>query len=238
MPRGSDELGIVADLWRFPVKSFGGERLRRAFVGPFGVLGDRRYSVRGNDKPLTARQASGMLRFSAAYRNGEAAEELTVVTPGGRGFTVDDAELTEELTGALGLDAPAVLDRTPMAFVDAAPLHILGEPSLAALGDSVGIDLDRRRFRANILVEPAGGAPFAEDTWIGRRLTIGEATIEVIVNTERCVVTTLDPDTTERDPRILKTLATTRENLFGVYARVLRPGWIATGDPIRMTEPG
>lgn len=60
----------------------------------------------------------------------------------------------------------------------------------------------------------------------------GEALIEVVVNTERCAVTTFDPDTLARDPRVLRALATTRENLFGVYARVLRPGWIATDNRI------
>ncbi len=238
MPRGSTAVGIVADLWRYPVKSFGGERLRRAFLGPFGVLGDRRYAVRGDDAPLTARRAGGMLRFSAAYANTEAAEHITVVAPNGDVFAVGDDALGHALADALDLDAPATIDRTPLAFVDAAPLHILGEPSIAALADSIGTDLDRRRFRANILVEPATGAPFEEDTWIGKRLTIGEAVIEVIVNTERCVLTTLDPDTAERDPRVLKALATSRENLFGVYARVLRPSWIATGDAILTTEDG
>ena len=239
MPRGSAApLGIVADLWRYPVKSFGGERLRRAFVGPFGVLGDRRYSLRGENAPLTARRAGDMLMFSAAYGNGEAAEDIRIRAPNGDVFAVGDAALGKILADALDLDAPATIDRTPLAFVDAAPLHILGEPSIAALGNSIGTDLDRRRFRANILVEPATGAPFEEDTWIARRFVIGEATIEVIVNTERCVLTTLDPDTAERDPRVLKALATTRDNVFGVYARVLRPGWIETGDAIHPTENG
>ncbi len=238
MPRANAAVGIVADLWRYPVKSFGGERLRRAFLGPFGVLGDRRYAVRGEDAPMTARRASGMLTFSAAYGNSEAAENITVVAPNGDVLAIGDDALVRALADALDLDAPATIDRTPLAFVDAAPLHLLGEPSIAALAESTGTDLDRRRFRANILVEPVGGTPFEEDTWIGRRLAIGEATIEVIVNTERCAVTTFDPDTVERDAHVLKALATTRDNLFGIYARVLSPGWIATGDAIRPTDDG
>lgn len=187
---------------------------------------------------MTARRASNLLRFAAAYGMSDAAEDITVVTPDGDVLAVGDDALGRALADALGLDAPAVVDRTSLAFVDAAPLHILGEPSIAALAQEVGTEVDRRRFRANILVEPTGGEPYTEDTWIGRRLTIGEATIEVIVNTERCAVTTFDPDTVDRNPRVLKALATTRENLFGVYARVLRPGWIATGDPIISTEDG
>lgn len=230
MPSGSGRLGVVADLWRFPVKSFGGERLRRAFVGPFGLLGDRRYAVDGGEGPLTARRAPALLAFRAGYGETEVAERVTVALPDGQVVPIDDDVLRAALREAIATDVS--ITESPLGIFDAAPLHLLGEPSIAALGEAVGMELDRRRFRANILVEPDGGKPFAEDGWIGGRLTIGEALVEVVVNTERCAVTTFDPDTQERHPDVLKALATTRENLFGVYARVLRPGWVATGDPI------
>lgn len=230
MPSGSTRLGIVADLWRFPVKSFGGERLRRAFVGPFGLIGDRRYAVDAGDGPITARRTSTLLSFRAGYGDGEAAEHATVTLPGGEVVPIGDASLAAALREAVAADVTFI--ESPMGIFDAAPLHLLGEPSIAALGEAAGMELDRRRFRANILVEPDGGEAFAEDAWIGSRLRIGEVLVNVVVNTERCVVTTLDPDTGERHPDVLRALATTRENLFGVYARVVRPGWIATGDPI------
>ncbi len=235
MPAGSQALGIVADLWRYPVKSFGGERLRRAFVGPFGLLGDRRYTVADEEGVMTARRASALLGFGASYADPEAAEHATVTTPEGDVMGIDDEALLTRLAEAL--PTATSLATSPLGFFDAAPLHILGEPSIAALASEVGDELDRRRFRANVLIEPAGGGAFEEDTWIGRRLMLGETLVEVVVNTERCAVTTFDPDTLDRDPRVLKALATTRENLFGVYARVLRPGWIATGDRI-LPAPG
>ena len=43
--------------------------------------------------------------------------------------------------------------------------------------------------------------------------------LEVVSPTERCAITTFDPDTLERDNRVLAGLARERENLFGVYAR-------------------
>lgn len=230
MPPGN-ALAVVADLWRYPIKSFGGERLRRAFVGPFGVLGDRRYAVMGPDGPMSARRTHRLLGFEAAYGSGEAAEDITVTTPRGEVCAIDDDVLGQELAGMLDGASP-IVERTPLSFVDAAPLHILGLASIARLAESAGTDLDPRRFRANLLVETADDRPFEEDDWIGRSVAIGDAVIEVVVNTERCAVTTFDPDTRERDPRVLKALATTRENLFGVYARVVRPGWIATGDPV------
>lgn len=179
---------------------------------------------------MTARRAPKLLAFRARYGLGEAAEHVTVTLPAGEVVPVGDANLLAAVRDALAADVTFV--ESPLGMFDAAPLHLLGEPSIVALGEAAGVELDRRRFRANILVEPDGGEPFAEDAWIGGRLTIGEILVEVVVNTERCVVTTVDPDTGERHPEVLRALAAVRENLFGVYARVLRPGWVATGDPV------
>ena len=200
MPSGSGRLGIVADLWRFPVKSFGGERLRRAFVGPFGLLGDRRYAVDAGEGPVTARRTPALLAFRAGYGEIDAAENVTVTLPDGEVAPVGDAVLRTVLRETVNADVSIV--ESPLGIFDAAPLQLLGEPSIAALADIAGMELDRRRFRANILVEPDDGEPFAEDGWIGGRLTIGEALIEVVVNTERCAVTTFDPDTGERHPDV------------------------------------
>ena len=220
---------VVSDLWRFPVKSFGGERLRRAFVGPFGLLGDRRHAVVGDDGPLTARRAHRLLAFSARYVERDAAGGPLVTLPSGEEVALADPELAAALRERVALSAE--LASQAVGFFDAAPVHLLGEASLAALGDAAGGPLDRRRFRANILVD-AGPEPHAEDGWIGRRVAIGEAVLEVVVNTERCAVTTFDPETLERDPGVLGALARKRDNLFGVSARVVRPGWVAVGDAV------
>jgi uncharacterized protein YcbX len=61
-------VGLVADLWRYPVKSFGGERIRRIFVGPYGFHGDRRFAaVTPDGAVLTARRKSAMLGFRARF---------------------------------------------------------------------------------------------------------------------------------------------------------------------------
>jgi hypothetical protein len=212
------------------VKSFGGERLRRVFVGPFGVIGDRRYAVMDENGPMTARRNHALLGFRARYENEEAAEGAIVRSPSGQLATPDAPALAQELEDELG--HPVVVDAQTVGFFDAAPLHILSEASLRVLAEHAGHDeLDRRRFRANVMVD-IGDQPFGEDAWIGRRLALGGAQIEVVVNTERCAVTTFDPDTLERRTEVLAALARERENLFGVYARVLRPGWVAVSDPI------
>lgn len=219
----------MSDLWRFPVKSFGGERLRRAFAGPFGLIGDRRHCVVGAQGPLTCRRIHAFLDYSARYIDVDAADGAVVTTPGADECSPTDPALADELTRLAGEEI--TVETRAYGFFDVAPVHLLGEASIAALSDVVGRDLDRRRFRANIVVD-AGAEPFAEDAWIGRRIAVGEAVLEVVVNTERCAVTTLDPDTRERDSTILTALATERDNLFGVYARVVRPGWVGVGDAI------
>jgi uncharacterized protein YcbX len=228
-------VGIVADLWRFPVKSFGGERVRRAFLGPFGMLGDRRHAVvdATSGETLTARRVSRLLGFRARYLDSEAAASVAVETPDGLTLGVDDPELATALGKATG--RPVSIERHPAGFHDAAALHLVTQSSLATLGEWLDTELDSRRFRPNVVVELETPQPFVEDGWPGRRLTIGAVEIDVVVPTERCAVTTFDPDTLDRSPEVLAALARGRDNLFGVYARILTPGWIAVGDTVRET---
>lgn len=229
-----EAVGLVADLMRFPVKSLGGERLRRGFFGPFGLIGDRRRAVAdGEGRALTARRAPALLGYRARSGDAEAGEAAEVQTPGGRRLGWDDPNLADELSSALG-HVVRVVD-LPVGLFDVAPVHLVSDASLAAVDWWLDEEVDRRRFRPNLVIEVAGRPPFVEDGWIGRRLAVGEGPVlEVIAPTERCLVTTVDPDTLERDPRVLRALARERENLFGVYAQVARPGWAALGDPVRL----
>jgi uncharacterized protein YcbX len=236
---GTAPVGIVSDLWRFPVKSFGGERLRRAFVGPFGVLGDRRFAVVDESgRGLSARRVSGLLGFRARYCDGERAEDPEVTTPDGTAMAPDDPRVEGELWPLL--DGPGQIVRTASGVHDVAPLHVIGTPSLVELGRLVGDEeLDRRRFRANLVVEPEAQEPFVEASWVGARLAVGEAgaTLQVIAPTERCAVTTFDPDTLERRPEVHATIAREWENFFGVYATVVSAGWVEVGDRLIPVEP-
>lgn len=218
------------------MKSFGGERARRAFVGPFGILGDRRHAVVGPDgDPLTARRARALLGFRAACADPEAGEGVHVTTPEGWELPWDDPELAAEVGRAL--DRPVSLVRSAVGVHDAAPVHLLTSSSLtAAQGWVDGEEIDRRRFRANVIVELDDPEPFAEAGWVGRALALGDdgPVLQVVSPTERCAITTFDPDTLERDNRVLAGLARERENLFGVYARVARPGWVRVGATVSL----
>ncbi|MGZ4149897.1 MAG: MOSC domain-containing protein, partial [Actinomycetota bacterium] len=110
---------------------------------------------------------------------------------------------------------------------------------LAAQGGHDG-DLDAGRFRIN--VELDGCAPFEEDTWDGERVRIGQAVVRLYGQIPRCAVTTLSPDTGEKDFETLKVIAGFRPLMdrdgaggrgipFGMYAEVEQPGTVAAGDP-------
>ena len=229
-------LGLVADLWRFPVKSFGGERVRRMFIGPFGALGDRRHALVDREgTPISARRQTSLLRYAAEYIDPETAEDVRVTTADGRVMALDDPDLTSELSGLLDTDVD--IARFSHGCHDAGAVHLITLQSLAAVSESFGDDIDVRRFRPNLVLELSAARPFAEADWVGRRLSIGERLeLEILVATERCVVTTVDPDTNARDKRIHQAIITERENFFGVYARVRRPGWVSVGDGVAFAQ--
>jgi uncharacterized protein YcbX len=209
-------------------------------VGPFGLLGDRRHAVvDAEGATLTARRAHGLLGFRARCVEAQAGEGAQVSTPEGWELDWDDPALATEVGRAIGADVALV--RSAVGVHDAAPVHLISTASLAAAEAWLeGDELDRRRFRANVILELDDPAAFAELGWIGRSLRLGDdgPVLAVVSPTERCAITTLDPDTLERDNRVLAGLARERENLFGVYARVARAGWVEVGAPVTLAPDG
>jgi uncharacterized protein YcbX len=125
------------------------------------------------------------------------------------------------------------------AAQDAHPLTIVSLASVRDLGvrGHRGEDLDARRFRINLEVEDT--EPYEEDTWSRRTVRIGDATIQVLGQIPRCVVTTLDPDTGQKDFATLTVIAGYRPRIggrgglpFGMYAEVVRPGSVRVGDEV------
>lgn len=230
-------IGLVADLWRYPVKSFAGERSRHLFVGPYGIQGDRTHAVVSpKGAVVTVRRAGRMLAFAARHADPEASRGVVVTAPDGTELPVDDPALGPILTDQLGRDAQ--LARSPVGVFDAAPLHIVTDASVRRVGEWSGRDLDTRRFRPNIVVELEVPDPFSEAAWVGGFVAFGDGAVAGVVSpTERCAVTTLDPDTLERDNTVLANLANRLDNLFGVYAEVARPGWVRVGDPVVLMPP-
>lgn len=125
-----------------------------------------------------------------------------------------------------------------VAFADGFPLLLIGQASLDDLSARVGRTLEMLRFRPNLVV--AGGEPYAEDGW--RRIRIGELEFRVVKGCSRCIMTTLDPLTSERseDREPLTTLKRYRERdgevYFGQNLIACSSGQLQLGMPVEVLE--
>lgn len=110
--------------------------------------------------------------------------------------------------------------------------------SLRRLALESGIAVDARRFRSTVTIDTGDSAAHVEDSWAGRELELGGARLLVKGGVPRCAVIDLEPDTGARGTSLLKTLAGYRleasEISFGVYAQVIRPGTVSSGDQVRL----
>ena len=228
------EVGRVAALWRYPVKSMAAEALDEVKVSWHGLAGDRRWAFvragipRSGFPWMTIRERSDMGRFRPFFVDPARpdASRTLVRTPGGAELEVIDPALAAELG-----DGVRVLKQDRGIF-DTMPLSLITTQTLAALGELVGRELDPQRFRPNLLIASADGAPFQEEAWVGAVLRIGGMRMRVDQRDERCVIVNVDPVTTERDPAVLRMLARERETCTGVYGSIVEPGRVTVGDPV------
>jgi uncharacterized protein YcbX len=229
----------VQELWRYPVKSLQGERLDAVDVGPEGLTGDRRWALFDGSTGygLTARRVPDLL-FAAARLRADGGVE--VVLPDGT-VTTDDGVLSDWLGRPVTLRA-AEADRGPRHYEapdDDEDVWDAFEGASGAFHDSSRIRVslvstgtlgtwDRRRFRANVLLDGAG-----EDALAGSTVRLGTAVLDVLKPVSRCVmVTRPQPGGIARDNGILKTIHRERAGTLAVGALVPVPGWVAVGDEL------
>jgi hypothetical protein len=208
----------VAELWRYPVKSMGGERLTRALLRPDGIAGDRVVHVAdAGGTTVTARTAPRLLGHKSTLgADGE---------PRIDGHPWTAPEVAQAVRNAAGDDARLVRWDGPERF-DVLPILVATDGAIAALG------VDGQRLRPNIVVSGVNG--LGERQWPGRRLRIGEAVIELVKLRGRCVMTTYDPDTQAQDLGVLRRIARDFGGRMALDASVMRGGTIAVGDVITL----
>ena len=227
--------GVVAALWRYPVKSMLGERCQSLALTGRGVEGDRLYAIRDADGKLGSgkstrrfRRIDGLFTFHAVYDG----DVPVIAFPDGRRLRGDDGSVHGALSAALG--QPVTLAReAAISHMDAGPVHLLTTASLAWLrGLLPAARLDERRFRPNVLVD-VPGASSIEREWLGRTVAVGaEVRLAVRDMTERCAMVSLAQSELPGDPAILRTFAQDAGLDFGVYADVVAPGRISVGDRV------
>lgn len=247
-------VGHVSEIVRYPVKSMAGIATESAFLGWHGLDGDRRFAFRrlGEDDGfpwLTASRLPELLLYHPINLEETSGEPLPthVRTPAGSQFKIGSVELNTQIGERFGRNVE--LMQLKHGIFDQATISVISLATIAGIGREAGLDLDRRRFRANIVVETETGEPFLEDAWIGGTLLFGDdlseppasaggfdlrPALHVTMPDERCVMINLDPDLADKDSRVMKTVVRLNNNNAGVYATVVRTGIIRVGDRVSL----
>ena len=240
-----------------PVKGLALAHPEEVRVTAAGVEEDRRFVlVDAEARKHSAPQCGPLATVRAAYRPEQ--DVLALTLPDGT-VVEDRVELAEPiesiffrgrrtgrvvvgpwaapLSAVAGTPLRLVKTDRPGAAQDVHPLTVISAASIRDLGRRVDRpDLDGRRFRMTLELD--GLEPYEEETWIGRELAVGSAVLRVVDRVPRCVATTRDPSSGERDVDTLAALAAYRRKLdgvalpLGVYAEVVTPGTVAVGDAV------
>jgi uncharacterized protein YcbX len=202
----------VAELWRFPVKSLAGERLDDADVGDRGIPGDRLVWVCGPEGVRTARRHHRLLGLRGTL--GPDGEPLI------NGHPWQSPRALAVVRGAAGDDAWLERADEEDRF-DILPLLVATDGAIAAFGR------DGRRLRPNMVIGGAEG--LQEFGWAGRVLTIGGVRIHLHSRRGRCPMTTVDPDTLEVDPEVLRDIVRRFNGRLALNAAVVSGGRVEMG---------
>jgi uncharacterized protein len=207
----------VVSLWRYPVKSLAGESLTDAQLTSLGIPGDRIVQVLGPEGVRTSRRHYRLLGLRGTL--GDDGRPLI------DGLPWDHPDALARVRAAAGADAWLAHDEGPRRF-DVLPLLVATDGAVNAFGRDV------RRLRPNILI--GGVAGLAEFDWEGSELHIGDAVIGIDSRRGRCPMTTVDPDTLERDPEVLRDIGRRFGGRLALNAEVLVPGHVRIGDEVRL----
>jgi uncharacterized protein YcbX len=258
-------VGKVESLWRYPVKSMRGEELDETFAGYPGVYGDRVFAFYSSASPMgfpyfTAREQRRLLQYRPLFRHPDKAARpinlteagklgaaplsadisdlmVDVETPEGKTLAIDDPVLIEMLRSEVDEKHQLTLMRSHRAMTDCRPVSIFSLQSARQLSEETGTPVDKRRFRANVYVDLASDQGFGENELVGRSLKIGPKVIVTVLERDpRCAMITLDPDTAERTPAVLKKVAQAHEGTAGVYGAVIIEGMLRKGDSVELLD--
>lgn len=160
---------------------------------------------------------------------------VEVETPSGEVVAVDAPDLIRRLRERMRDSHELALVRSERAMTDCRPISLFSIQTGRQLGDEIGIALDKRRFRANIYMDLGSTAGFREDAFVGRTLRLGpKVAVSVLERDPRCKMITLDPDTAEPRPDILRKVTRDHDGMAGVYGAVLVEGTVRRGDEIEL----
>ena len=207
-------------IYRYPVKSMAGEALDSTVLTALGVPGDRIVHVRGPEGVRSARRQHRLLGLRGALD--------------ADGVSRVNGHLWHSEAAAALVRAEAGADAWLEAFdgaerFDVLPLLVATDGAIAAFGRDV------RRLRPNLVIGGVEGLD--EFTWAGAELHIGDAVVGLDSRRGRCPMTTVDPDTLDRDPEVLRDIGRRFGGRLALNAMVVTAGRIRVGDAVRLVRP-
>jgi len=206
---------FVKEIWRYPVKSMAGERVREADVGKLGIAGDRTVLVHTGGRVVTSRTHHRLLGLKGTL-DSDGVPQIS-------GHSWNSPEALELVKEAAGPHAEPVHYEGKERF-DVLPLLVATDGAINHMG------FDGRRLRPNIVIGGVEG--LMEREWPGRRLQIGGVLIQAAQLRGRCIMTTFDPDTLHQDHSILRRIVSELDGTMALDCAVLQGGLIREGDPV------
>jgi uncharacterized protein YcbX len=237
-----EHVGTVQAIYRYPVKSIGGESLDRANLRWSGIDGDRQFAFvrdanRGRFPWLTGRELSALVTYKARFVEPENPRKSPVRVQAGR----DEYDLNDDaLRARLATEAGEAvrLIQIGRGIFDTMPVSVLSLPTLQQLESRCGQAMDVRRFRPNIVVAPL--AESRETEWLGSTLVFGNPDTGPRLRANdpiaRCSMVTIHPESAVRDPSILRHVAESFDNKISVGCNPEALGTIAVGDRVYLTR--
>ncbi len=162
---------------------------------------------------------------------------LDIVTPSGAVVAADDPMLITMLSEGLRGENHLRLVHSDRALTDCRPVSLISVQTVHQIEKELNMPIDKRRFRANIYLDLASNSGFAEDDLVGRKVRIGShAEIAILERDPRCKMISLDPNTGEHNPDVLRKVVKAHANSAGVYCAVLVEGVLKKGDTVHLLD--
>lgn len=230
----------VLEIWRYPVKSLGGERVFSARVTPMGIEGDRCWGIVDleTELVLTARRCPELLFGSASYLG---SDEVAITLPNGV-ETCENEVLSAWLKRDVALVGVSDVGGTYECPTDpgveedwvqwqgpAGSFHDSTKSRISLVSQGTLGDWDLRRFRTNILLSGEG-----EDEWVDRAVRVGSsAVLQVMKQIDRCVMISRPQPGLDADLDLLKHINAERGTFLSVGALIMNDGVLSEGDRVR-----
>lgn len=237
----------VAEIWRFPVKSMGGERLKSAEITELGITGDRGWGIFDVDTGtvLTARRAPELLFATASIEGREVIIDLPDggIVRGDDGID-GDARLSTWLGRTVELRPAGDEGGTyevPLDFENdenwvswqgpGGAWHDSAKSRLSLVSRATLGSWEPARFRTNLVLAGHG-----EDRLVGNEVLVGDTVrLDVRKRIDRCVIVTRSQPGLGRDLDVLRTINAQRDGCLAIGALVTTTGSVGQGDRVHVT---